>query len=212
MTTESQPLRAAICSPMIRFTAVAVILAIAPVGAAWEAPARYQTAGVEALKNSAEGVGRNEFGYWEADLGAAGVMVQIPAGPFVMGLDGETDAEPEREVTLDDYWIAKYPVTVAQFRRFVEATGYRTDAERGNGAWQWNGFVSKTPDPERDSWDLTPEGRWNNIFFDQGEDHPVGSVSWNDAQAYCLWLSNELGLPFRLPTEAQWEKSARGTD
>jgi formylglycine-generating enzyme required for sulfatase activity len=129
-----------------------------------------------------------------------------------MGFSGERDAEPEREVTLDDYWIAKYPVTVAQFRRFVEATGYQTDAERGAGAWQWNGYVPETPDPERDSWDLTQEGRWNNIFFPQDDDHPVGSISWNDARAYCRWLSERFDLPFRLPTEAQWEKAARGAD
>jgi formylglycine-generating enzyme required for sulfatase activity len=155
-------------------------------------------------KNSALHVLRNDHGFWEADFGEVGVMVHIPSGPFVMGHSGEEDAEPQREVTLDDYWIAKFPVTVAQFRQFVEATGYRTDAERGNGAWQWNGYVPEAPDPERDSWELTPEGRWNNIFFEQGDDHPVGSVSWNDAQAYCEWLSKRLGIPVVLPTEAQW--------
>ena len=168
--------------------------------------------GLNTVREAADRVFRNAQGYWESDVAKAGVMVHIPAGPFVMGHTGESDAEPEREVTLDDYWIAKYPVTVAQFRRFVEATGYQTDAERGAGAWQWNGYVPETPDPERDSWDLTADGRWNNIFFPQGDDHPVGSVSWNDAQAYCRWVSEQTGLPFHLPTEAQWEKAARGAD
>ena len=168
--------------------------------------------GLTAVREVADHMSRNAHGFWQSDLGETGVMVHIPAGPFVMGFTGERDAEPEREVALDDYWIAKYPVTVAQFRRFVEATGYKTDAERGAGAWQWNGYVPEMPNPERDSWDLTSEGRWNNIFFPQGDDHPVGSVSWNDAQAYCRWLTEQFGLPFRLPTEAQWEKAARGTD
>ena len=165
-----------------------------------------------AIRQVAGRVQRNGQGFWEADLGAAGVMVHVPAGPFLMGHGGQSDAEPERQVTLDDFWMGKYPVTVGQFRRFVEATGYRTDAEKGAGAWQWNGYVPDEPDSELDSWDLTMEGRWNNIFFEQGEDHPVGSVSWNDAQAYCRWLSEKLDLPVRLPTEAQWEKSARGID
>jgi formylglycine-generating enzyme required for sulfatase activity len=168
--------------------------------------------GLTEVREVADRVVRNEHGYWEAAIGGFGAMIHVPAGPFIMGFAGERDAEPVREVTLDDYWIAKFPVTVAEFRRFVVATGYRTDAERGAGAWQWNGHVPDGPEPERDSWDLTPEGRWNNIFFEQGDDHPVGSVSWNDAQAYCRWLSDKLGLPFRLPTEAQWEKAARGVD
>jgi formylglycine-generating enzyme required for sulfatase activity len=172
----------------------------------------HDRAGLTEVRRQAKAVVRNSGGYWEADLGEAHVMVHIPAGPFVMGFTGEADAEPQREVTLDDYWIGKYPVTVAQFRRFVEASGYRTDAERGAGAWQWNGYAPEAPDEERDSWDLTKEGRWNNIFFPQDDNHPVGSVSWNDAQAYCRWMSVQLGLPFRLPTEAQWEKAARGTD
>ena len=177
-----------------------------------EGPVVGDSIGLRAVRDVADHTSRNAQGYWEADFDGAGVMIHVPAGPFVMGYEGEGDAEPVREVTLDDYWIAKYPVTVAQFRRFVEATGYRTDAENGAGAWQWNGDVPDGPNPDRDSWDLSSEGRWNNIFFEQGDDHPVGSVSWNDAQAYCEWLTNRYSLPFRLPTEAQWEKAARGTD
>jgi formylglycine-generating enzyme required for sulfatase activity/glyoxylase-like metal-dependent hydrolase (beta-lactamase superfamily II) len=177
-----------------------------------EGPVPGDLTGLRAVQDVASHTSRNAQGYWEAEFEGAEVMIHVPAGPFVMGFEGEGDAEPVREVTLDDYWIAKYPVTVAQFRRFVEETGYRTDAENGAGAWQWNGYAPEDPDPERDSWELTPEGRWNNIFFKQGDDHPVGSVSWNDAQAYCRWLTDEFGLPFALPTEAQWEKAARGTD
>ena len=85
--------------------------------------------GLNAVRDVAGHTSRNAQGYWEADFEGAEVMIHVPAGPFVMGYEGEGDAEPVREVTLDDYWIAKYPVTVAQFRRFVEETGYRTDAE-----------------------------------------------------------------------------------
>jgi formylglycine-generating enzyme required for sulfatase activity len=56
------------------------------------------------------------------------------------------------------------------------------------------------------------DGGWNNIYFEQADDHAVGSVSWNDAQAFCAFLSDKLGLPIVLPTEAQWEKAARGTE
>ncbi len=200
-------------SMILRFAAIMIAISSGIGGVvAGEPTVCSDPTGLAAVKDSAQRVLRNDHGFWEAHFGKAGVMIHIPAGLFVMGYTGEEEAEPQREVTLDDYWIAKFPVTVAQFRRFVEATGYRTDAERGNGAWQWNGFVPETPDAERDSWDLTPEGRWNNIFFEQGEDHPVGSVSWNDASAYCNWLSERLDLPVALPTEAQWEKAARGTD
>jgi len=154
----------------------------------------------------------NGVGYLEAEFDGGIVMVQIPAGPFTMGRTGEPDAEPEREVTLDAFWMAQFPVTVGQFRAFVEATGYRTDAERGAGAWQWNGESPDRVDAKGDVWEPMADGRWNNIYFEQADDHPVGSVSWNDADAYCAWLAERFGLPFVLPTEAQWEKAARGDD
>jgi cyclase len=213
MTTEAETGLNALESMILRLavTMIAFSIGIGGVGAG-EPTVCADPSGLASVKNSALRVLRNDRGFWEAHFDKARVMIHIPAGPFVMGHSGEEDAQPVREVMLDDYWIAKFPVTVAQFRQFVEATGYRTDAERGNGAWQWNGFVPETPDVERDSWDLTLEGRWNNIFFEQGDDHPVGSVSWNDAREYCRWLSQELGLPVALPTEAQWEKAATGTD
>ena len=213
MTTEAGTGLNALESMVLRFAVTMIAFSIGIGGVvAGELTVCTEPSGLAAVKDSALRVLRNYHGFWEADFDKARVMIHIPAGPFVMGHSGEEDAEPEREVMLDDYWIAKFPVTVAQFRQFVEATGYRTDAERGNGAWQWNGFVPETPDVERDYWDLTLEGRWNNIFFEQGDDHPVGSVSWNDARAYCNWLSEQLALPVKLPTEAQWEKAARGTD
>jgi formylglycine-generating enzyme required for sulfatase activity len=145
----------------------------------------------------------NDTGHWEAELPDGHVLVHVPAGEFLRGSeDGERDEQPISRVFLDGYWLAKHPVTVGQFRSFVEATGYVTDAERGEGSWQyWEG-----------GWEPRLDGSWSNTYFDQADDHPVASVSWNDAVAFCEWLSVELGPTFRLPTEAQWEKGARGTD
>ena len=154
----------------------------------------------------------NDLGYREVDLGDGHQLVLVPAGSFPMGSDeGLADELPVHDVELDDYWIGKFPVTLGQFRSFAEDTGYLTDAQRGMGSWQWTGEIPG-PGEGGDPWRPMDDGAWNNIYFDQGEDHPVGSVSWNDAQAFCAWLSERLGLPVVLPTEAQWEKAARGAD
>ena len=155
------------------------------------------------IQQKARRVYKNEKGYWEAEFDEGHIMVFIPAGEFTMGSnEGLDDEKPVHKVYLDDYWLAKYPVTVAQFRRFVKETGYVTDAEKGHGSWQfWEG-----------DWVVRLDGSWKNPYFEQGDNHPVVSVSWNDAMAYCQWLSEKTGLDFKLPTEAQWEKAARGLD
>jgi cyclase len=155
------------------------------------------------IRKKAKRIYKNKKGFWEAEFKDGHVLVYIPAGEFPMGSEeGLSNERPVHKVYLDDYWLGKYPVTVGQFRKFVADTNYVTDAEKGKGSWQfWKG-----------EWLVRLDGNWKNPYFEQGDDHPVVSVSWNDAIAYCTWLSKKTGLDFKIPTAAQWEKGARGTD
>lgn len=138
-------------------------------------------------------------------------MVRVPGGEFIMGSTEEERQQavaqaledlkdndtikpeqirqwytwelPQHLVTVDDFRISKYPVTNAQYARFITATGHEPPRH-------WRGT---TPPPEL----LT---------------HPVVYVTWHDAQTYCAWLSQERGETMRLLTEAEWEKAARGSD
>ncbi len=109
-------------------------------------------------------------------------LVYIPAGPFLIGSDdGLKREQPQHTVELSAYWIGKYPVTNAQYQAFVRDGG-REPPEH------WDG----------------------DAYLDEKGDHPVVYVSWDDAVAYCKWLGEKTGKEYRLPTEAQWEKAARG--
>ena len=133
----------------------------------------------------------------------AGEMVPIPGGTFRMGdLSGEGyDSEkPVHTVTIRPFKLGKYEVTVGQFRRFVDATGYSTDAERDTDDKQ--GCLIHT-----DGWVLGTS--WRNSGFSVGDNHPVVCVSWNDAQAFVKWLNGVAGDNYRLPTEAEWEYAVR---
>ena len=116
-------------------------------------------------------------------------MILIPAGEFLMGSDPSIDKDaldreqPQHTLYLPDYYMAKTPVTNAQYAAFVQATGH--DPPR-----HWKGGKP-------------PGGK---------EDHPVVCVSWHDAVAYCRWLTEVTGKPYFLPSEAEWEKGARGSD
>ena len=116
-------------------------------------------------------------------------MVWIPAGPFLMGSDTGVDSDardieqPQHILYLPDYYIARTPVTNAQYLACVQATDCQPPEH-----WK-----SKTP----------PKGE---------EDHPVTWISWHEAVDYCEWLAEVTRRPYRLPSEAEWEKAARGTD
>jgi formylglycine-generating enzyme required for sulfatase activity len=130
-------------------------------------------------------------------------LIRIPAGPFLMGSsDADTraddDEKPQHRLKLPDYWIGKTPVTNAQFRPFVEGDGYTNRAYWTAVGWAWRKEenILKPVD-----WD---DAKWN------GADYPVVGVSWFEALAYCRWLSAQTGDDYRLPSEAEWEKAARG--
>ncbi|MBN1931275.1 MAG: formylglycine-generating enzyme family protein [Desulfobacterales bacterium] len=118
-------------------------------------------------------------------------FVDIPAGSFKMGSDKNRDSKaadnefPQHIVKLSSYAIGKYPVTVAQYRVFAEETERKLDEN-----WQ---------------------------KYNRYDNHPVVKVNWPDGMAYCKWMTgkmNNMGKAWiiTLPTEAQWEKAARGND
>ncbi len=110
-------------------------------------------------------------------------VIPIPEGSFLMGSDtGGEDEKPVHEVHVDGFDVGRVLITNAQYRAFCDATQHEYPE-----------------DPEE----------WGNYFEDYA-DHPVVNVSWEEAMAYCKWLSKVTGLKYRLPTEAEWEYAARG--
>jgi len=133
-------------------------------------------------------------------------LVYVRGGSFEMGSEkGESDEKPMHTITLSNYFIGKYEVTVGQFRKFIAATGYKTSADINGGSYLWNGS----------QWKLQAGINWefDALGFkrpETEENHPVIHVSWTDALEYTKWLSSVTGKAFRLPTEAEWEFAARG--
>jgi len=154
-------------------------------------------------------------------------LVLIPAGEFKMG-SGESaeataaffnktygedllkadffkDEHPQHRVRITKpFYLGTYHVKRGQFRQFVADSGYKTDAENGvgyKGAFGW--------DPDKKAFNLSEKYSWRNVGFEQSDEHPVVNVSWNDAVAFCKWLSKKEGKTYRLPTEAEWEYACR---
>jgi formylglycine-generating enzyme required for sulfatase activity len=123
-------------------------------------------------------------------------MAALGPGTFTMGSAvGEPDETPPRAIDVGAFKLARREVTVAEFRRFVEATGHEPPA----GCNRYT-EGKLTADPNLS---------WRNPGFQQSDDHPVACVGWNDAQAYIAWLNRETGDTYRLPTEAEWEFAAK---
>jgi len=129
-------------------------------------------------------------------------MVVIPAGHFQMGdiqRGGRKNEQPVHKVSVESLAMGRYELTKGEFQQFVNAADYQTDAEKGNSCVMY----------KNGSGYWMPDVNWRNVDFFQEDNHPVVCISWNDATAYTKWLSEQTGLQYRLPTEAEWEFAAR---
>ncbi len=154
-------------------------------------------------------------------------LALIPAGEFLMGSHESLDqieanypglnykAKLEKKILDTDEWpqhkvrITKpfrfgvFEVTVGQFREFCKDSGYKSQAESdGTGGWGINAETGKFEGRK-------PEYNWQKTGYELTDNHPVVNVTWNDAKAFCEWLSKKEGKKYRLPTEAEWEYSCR---
>jgi formylglycine-generating enzyme required for sulfatase activity len=140
-------------------------------------------------------------------------MVVIPAGEFTMGSPAAeagrgVDEGPQRPVSIaQPFALGRSEVTVAEFRRFVDESGYKTEAERDSRALGCSGFIYADPLAAGPAAQAVTS--WRSPGLAQADSHPVLCVSWNDARAYAQWLSKKTGKRYRLPTEAEWEYAAR---
>jgi formylglycine-generating enzyme required for sulfatase activity len=133
--------------------------------------------------------------------------VPVKAGPFIMGSDKKKDPDayesemPQFECTLiqKSYRISRYPITVAQYQAFIDDRGYEKEQFWTRAGWRW-----------RTEGNIRNPKSYDEVF--QTPNHPRVGVSWYEAVAFCNWLSGKMGHPISLPSEAQWEKAARGGD
>ncbi len=137
-------------------------------------------------------------------------MVYVQGGSFDMGSNTGLDNEkPVHTVNLSSYYICKYEVTVKEFEQFILATNYQTEADKDNGSYVSENYqyVKKVGfNWKNHSWGYLHKrgGSYDTYSC------PVVHISWNDAVAYCKWLSEKTGKHYRLPTEAEWEYAAKG--
>jgi len=126
-------------------------------------------------------------------------MIYVEGGPYKMGSNsGKENEKPSHIVNIKGFYIGKYEVTVGEFKKFIDATKYRTEAEKYNGSYIWNGTT----------WEKRSDICWQfdilgNKLTAKDYNYPVVHVSWKDASEYCRWANG------RLPTEAEWEYAAR---
>ena len=134
-------------------------------------------------------------------------LILIPSGKFLMGSPknekDRNDNEQQHAVEITKpFYLGVHTVTIGQFRQFVDDAGYQTEAEKdGQGAWGY--------DPDKKAYETGKQYNWQHAGWKQTDDHPVVNVTWNDAVAFCDWLSKKEGKTYRLPTEAEWEYSCR---
>ena len=131
-----------------------------------------------------------------------GSSAQEQALANAAGVDAEYTGweRPQHFVRMPSFAAGRYAVTKGEFAAFVRSSGYRTEAEQGDGCWMWSGT----------EWKKDAAYNWRNVGFTQGDDHPVVCVTWNDAQAYIQWLNRISGKTYRLFSEAEREYAARG--
>jgi formylglycine-generating enzyme required for sulfatase activity len=192
-----------------------LLLCLVCVGAATAAPETHSTA-VASEKNAKE------------ITNSIGMKLElIPAGEFLMGsaepaeqlaktfpqygktADFFSDEYPQHRVRITKpFYFGRCETTNGEFRKFVEGTGYKTQAEtketgrRGSGGWGFNQKEQKFEGRD-------PKYNWRNPGFPVPDDRPVVDITWNDANAFCKWLSEKEVKKYRLPTEAEWEYAAR---
>ena len=172
----------------------------------WQAPGSKPVSKLTVVADSTETRGLPQIGQAFKDCTDCPELVLLPTGSFMMGSPasekGRFDAEgPVHRVTISrQIAVGRYEVSRGEFARFVNQSGYKTEAEQGHGCavWTGRGMGYKT------------DRNWLNPGFDQSDDHPVVCVSWNDAQAYLKWLNGKIpGKGFRLLSEAEWEYAGR---
>lgn len=151
-------------------------------------------------------------------------LTLIPPGEFLMGsteeqvatviqeiressersqdwlIDQVKTESPQRTVQVyEPFYIGIHEVTVAQFRRFIEASGYQTEAEQGAGGAAYDG----------EEWRHDPAWNWKNLPYEQSDNQPVLMLSWNDMVRFCAWLGTIENTDYTLPTESEWEYACR---